>query len=408
MVRNSFLFSIFLALACPARAQSSDQLKTLYDAHQWFQLRAAVGTDASAFYRGVVAFAFDDRAQAEKNLEAQIASAPNSDETYQAREFLTYLYIRAGRYRRAFEQSKAMLTARPNNADARNAGSLFAALGRYPDQSVIQRRASVVRYRMDDGNLFVPVSVNGKPATYMLDSGANLSTMSESESKRLGLVVDSVDFKGQDATGGDVAFRVAVVDQLSVGEMKLANVAFLIVGDDQQPFVDSPAGERGIIGLPVLLAFETVRWSRDGNFELGFPPGPKDIGKSNLCFDGADIITKAALQDRALNLLVDTGASHTWLWPPFGKDFASLVAGSGKKGVTPVEGVGHKTESDSMALPELKLRVGGFNVVLRPAPVLLKETTEKSHWFHGNLGLDLLNQANAVTFDFPAMSLSLR
>jgi hypothetical protein len=44
-------------------------LKTLYDTHQWFKLRDVVQTtNASAFYRGVVEYAFNDFKPAEKHL----------------------------------------------------------------------------------------------------------------------------------------------------------------------------------------------------------------------------------------------------------------------------------------------------------------------------------------------------
>jgi hypothetical protein len=51
--------------------------------------------------------------------------------------------------------------------------------------------------------------------------------------------------------------------------------------------------------------------------------------------------------------------------------------------------------------------VGGFNAALRPATVLLQETTIQSRWHHGNLGMDLLSQAATVTMDFAAMTLTL-
>jgi predicted aspartyl protease len=391
-----------------AFAQGTERLKKLDDAHRCFELRHEVAQrDTPAFYRGTVEAAFNDAQQAEKDLGSVIASAPNSDEAYRAHELLAYMYMRTGRYQRALEQDEAILAAKPGAADAQNVHPLLAALSHYPDQSVTLRRSSVTRSHMDDGNLFVSISINGKPATYMLDSGANFSTMSASEAKTLGLTIHDVGSKGQDATGGDVAFRLAVAPELVIGEMHVSNVAFLVMSDDLQPFVDSPAGERGILGLPVLLALETVRWSRDGSFAVGFSAESKDMKKSNICLDGAYIIAEATVQDRTADFVVDTGASHTHLWPSFKQDFATLIA-SGQAGATSVTGVGHSVQSDSITVPELKLRLGGFNGALRPATVLLRETTEQSRWYCGNLGLDLLGQATTVTMDFAAMTLTLQ
>lgn len=391
-----------------AGAQSNSQFNTLYESHRWFELRTAVGqANAPSFYRGAIAASFNDPELAQKHLDSVILSAPRSDDAYRARELLTYLFMRSGRYHRALEQIEAMLSVKPDDASAQNAHLLLAALGRYPEQSVTTRRYSRASYRISDGNLFLPVVVNGKSSTYMLDSGADVSAISESEAKRLGLNVRDIGAKGQDVTGGDVAFRLAVADQLTIGGTQLTNVAFLVISDDHQPFVDSPPDERGIIGMPVLLALETVRWDREKKFESGFAPGTWDIKTANVCFDGADIVTEARVQDHNLSLVIDTGASTTRFWPPFARDFPGLLPASEKKGATSVSGVGRTVELESVTLPVVKLRIGGLDVVSRPGVVLLKETGSKSHWLHGNLGLDLLGQAKTVTIDFAAMTLHL-
>jgi hypothetical protein len=45
---------------------------------------------------------------------------------------------------------------------------------------------------------------------------------------------------------------------------------------------------------------------------------------------------------------------------------------------------------------------GAFPVLLKNADVLLKPTGNKSNFFEGNLGIDLLQQARKTTFDFGA------
>jgi len=64
-------------------------------------------------------------------------------------------------------------------------------------------------------------------------------------------------------------------------------------------------------------------------------------------------------------------------------------------------------EVESVTLPEVGLRVGGFDAVLRPAHVLLKRTTENSQWYYARIGMNLLNQARQVTIDFSSMALML-
>jgi hypothetical protein len=101
---------------------------------------------------------------------------------------------------------------------------------------------------------------SGKAANYIFDTGANFSVLSESEARRLGLSVRGAPGShGTDAAGTSVPYRVALAGRVSVGDFEVRNVLFLVARDDRQPFVDLPAGSRGVLGFPVALAFETIR-----------------------------------------------------------------------------------------------------------------------------------------------------
>jgi hypothetical protein len=73
-----------------------------------------------------------------------------------------------------------------------------------------------------------------------------------------------------------------------------------------------------------------------------------------------------------------------------------------------VTGVAHSVDVQSIDVPELMLRIGGFETMLRPAHVLVDDTTVAGQRGHGNLGLDLLRQARTTTFDFRSMTLALK
>lgn len=385
------------------------ELRSFYEAHQWFRLRDAVrARDAPAFYLGAVASAFNDIGQAEKSLRSVINSAPQAGLIHEARELLINTYMRAGRYRQALSETEQALAARPDDKGLKNARALLSTLSRYAEQTVAERRPSSIRYRMKDGNLFIPVGVNGKRASYLIDTGANFSLISEAEARRLGLQVsDSNGATMGDSSGANIGFRIAVANRLTIGRVRLRHVPFFVMRDDQQPFVDLPAAERGIIGLPVLLALQTVRWNREGNFEIGSARRAKIALKSNICFEGLQPIIEGEFRQSRINIFLDTGATHTRVLPLFAREFAAFVNESGKKGAQRVTGVGGSVEVETMTLPELRLRLGGPELLLKPADVLLKETASGLRWSHVWAGMDLLNQARAVTLDFKLMTLAL-
>jgi hypothetical protein len=73
-----------------------------------------------------------------------------------------------------------------------------------------------------------------------------------------------------------------------------------------------------------------------------------------------------------------------------------------------MEGVGGAKNMNAAILPSLHMSIGSFPVDLSPANVLLTYTTGSSRFFQGNLGIDLLQQADKTTFDFKAMTLTLQ
>jgi len=360
---------------------------------------------APAFYRGAVPYAFNSPEQAEKELRQVIESQPGSDQACDSRELLAYLYWRAGQYRRALSQLEALLKMRPDAADVKAFIGTMRALAQFPEQSVSGRRHSKLPHTLNAGNFGIPVAINGQSATYMVDTGANFPVISTAEARRRGLRIRD---GGGGKLGDSVVYSlhigdIALADQITVGGLRFRNVAFLVIPDDR--FADIPPEQRGILGLPVLLAFRTLRWNSDGTFEIAFPSARRNLADSNLCFDGAGPVTRVRFGDHRLDFALDTGAVKTDLYPRFAEEFASLVQASGKRGKTKTIGVGGTFELDSITLPELVFQVGGSTAFLRPAHVLPKGVGSK--WHHGNLGLDLLNQARTVTIDFDAMVLAL-
>jgi hypothetical protein len=393
---------------CLAASQGVPDWKALYDGHRWFELRDAVDRTAPALYRGAVACAFNDVTECEATLRSIIRSNPRSEDAAEARGLLLHLHQRAGSFGRALAEIDALLAVYPDNEGLKSARGLFATLGQYPDQSVATRQRSTIRYRMKAGNLFVPVSIGGRAGSYIVDTGANFSLMSESEARRLGLAILEGGASVTDITGGTMGARTTLVDELQVGATRLRHVAFLVVSDQQQPFVDLAPDERGVLGIPVLLAFDAFRWTADGAFEIAVPTPRRDRREANVCFDGAMPVTEARFGDRRVTMHLDTGAIGTHLWPRFATDFAMFLSRSGVPGTRRVTGVGHSVDVASTTVPELTLRIGGLDTVLRPAHVLATQATAAGQRDHGNLGMDLLGQARSVTIDFRSMSLALK
>ena len=264
--------ALALLVATGAARQDAD-FATPYENHQWFELRDAAARVAAVppFYRAAIACAFHDASRCESTVQTALATGPTTTQAYELHELLSQFYFRAGRYRRALVEVDAMLAIRPGASDVLNARPLLAVLSREEDQETVSRAPSVLAVHVSHENFPVPISINGKAAQYFFDTGANLSAMSASEAKRLGMRVDDVSTRVSNTPGEAVGVRVATATELVVGRVHLKHVAFLVFRDDEEPFAQLPPMRRGAIGLPVLLALGSLSWGADNRFRIGTP-----------------------------------------------------------------------------------------------------------------------------------------
>jgi len=393
---------------CFGQSDSGSQLHTLYNAHDWFGLRNAIEEGgASIFYRGASESVFNQIKPAEKHLDAVIKAAPHSADARESRALLAQMYFRNGLYRESYLQLEEMQVEDPKAEDVKNMSSLLRVLSQ-SDQIVLAKKASTLPMFMNGIGVFIPITLDGHEAHYSLDSGANTSMMSESEARRLGLEIRDTTTQMGSVTGGQFGARIAFVKDLVIGSLHLQNVAFDVLPDAQEPFVDSPEEQRGILGISVMIAMQTLRWEPKGTFALGFKPKRKELSTSNLVFDGMSPFTQVTVEQRKFEFSLDTGATRSILYSPFAKAFPDLLKTSGKKESHKLTGLAGSSNYDSIVLPSVTLGLGGLDTRLAPAPVLMQDSSDKSNLVLGNLGRDLLNQAQAITLDFHAMTLSLQ
>jgi hypothetical protein len=380
---------------------SPDQL---YEEERWFELREAIrGAKATPLLEGAVASAFNDARAAERLLTEAIRVAPDVAAANEARSKLTMLYLRMGRSSDAGRQIDAIVKTEPRS-DIQNVRAVFGAHADRPNFQVSSQRTATIRCEVDRRGVHVPLTVNGKEVTWLLDTGANVTVISDAEAALVG-IPQAADVKLNDLAGGTAAARSAIAARLTIGGTRMQDMPLLVLPQSQAPFNDLPAGRRGILGLPAILALQSIRWTSRGGCQTGFPSTSSD--ESNLVFNNLFPLTRVGFGTAQLTFVLDTGNQDgTQLWERFGRDFAPLVAERGTKGVKRVTQVGGATDHEVAVLPEIALRVGGQDAWLRPANVFSRPVGDDRR--HGNLGMDILSQATEVSIDFRSMVLTLR
>jgi Aspartyl protease len=387
-------------------AQTPDELHRMFVANQVFALRDAVAHgDAPLLYRGAVEASLNQIGPAQKDLGKIVQTDPHSKDAYDARDLLGNLYFRNGLYREALAEIEAEHVEKPDAADVNNALPLFRALSESPDMRVVRREGSrFLRSGDGDGSFSLPVKIDGKDVTYGFDTGSSISVIGTSDAKLLGLTIKSVGTKLSESSGTDISgVSIAVAKDLMIGGLHLQNVAFFVLQDTEEPFVSVPVGSRGLIGLPVLIAMQALRWERTGWFELGPKARHQAAPAQNMLFHDSNPVVQVGVKEKLLSMSLDTGAMDTDLNEGFAKAFPELVA-AGEKENRAITGFGGSNKYDSVLLGPVVFRVGGTSVTLKAPHVFVSHSLGK---WDGNLGNDILDQASGVTLDFRAMALAL-
>ncbi len=409
------LLALILLLSGLSRAADPDpraaDLRAALDAHRWFDLRdVVVSGGAARLYRFFVAAAFNDVRGAEGELRAAIRSGTSREQLAGMHHAMYRLYARIGRYRKATLELRKCWALDPDRASTDPAAIAdVAAMEVLPDLKLVSRRPATVTYTnwAESPRVVSPMAINGQAVQFALDTDASMSGTSEAEAKRLGLrptpgqpLYDAM--TGARSTKG----HYAVADRVKVGNTEFRNVSFVVLPDDNV-FAEVPLGQQGAIGLPVLLALQTLRWNRNHELNIGFRPERADLRNANLSFEELDPLVLVEVEGHKLAVDLDTGSNFSHMWPLFVKNFPELLQ-DGHKDKAHMTGVAGDADVDSVMLPELRMKVAGFPIVLRDVHALLRSTIPASQWHYGLLGVDQLAQATEVTLDFKAMRIQLK
>jgi hypothetical protein len=399
------LSSGFLGTSLPlvAQQQETSSLKQLASDHRWSELREAAARTHATFYQAMGAAVFNEP-QAEKLFRLVIAESPASEEAYDAYDWLSNIYMKSGRYHSLETVLKARWAAFPNKSGVATERADLAPFRGLPDQENGPRKASVLAHEHD--SLSVAVSVNGKPASFLFDDGADISSISEDEAKALGMTIHAASGSIHSMTK-DAAFRMAVAKDVVIGKMHFHNVSFAVFPDAQEPWSLVPKDQRGIIGLPLMVGTGSFEWSADGTITIAGKSQPLKPSNANLFFDGGKRpVVAAQFQGTDLWLALDTGATTTDVYASFAERFPQYLAEHGTAAKNEIRGIGGAETYEAVNLPELPLTIGGQQVMLRSVSVMTGHSNWRK-WIAANLGKDLLLQTGGFRVDFGAMTLSL-
>ena len=257
-------------------------------------------------------------------------------------------------------------------------------------------------------SLNIELTVNGVKGPWLVDTGANLSLVSESFAQRLGLkLLPGVAHTQAGLTGIQNPVHVALLTTLQMGGATLHNVVLMVLPDANLNigFGKSSYQINGIIGYPVLEALGTITFLHDGEFEAGTATQTKAAG-ARMYMRGLSPIVECNIEGKDLPFSFDTGASSTNLLVRYYQEFRS-ESKTWKKSKEKNGGAGGVVKRKIYIQPELKLGIGDKTVVLKKVSIYDTGTGTDTADLYGNLGQDVPENFESYTLDFANMTFSL-
>jgi aspartyl protease len=316
-------------------------------------------------------------------------------------------YLCAGMPCPALYYIDRLLANNGDNVELQRGRVLLRVLSSHSPQRLLRNSFCQFDFRLQDECLFVPVQVRQQRVFAMVDSGATMCLMAETQAHQCGMRIEDLPLNSlhlYGASGARTPFRLSVAERLTLGSLEFVNVPFLILKDEQFPF---PTGFGAALGLTVLAATRRLYWTRSGEFGAGVRRNAGPWRPSNMHFDNADLVADVIYERHSVPMLIDTGCARSCLWPRFASSFPKVRAESRVVSL-PIRGITGSDEVPAAIFPDLELEVGGSDLRWTEPRASLQATTPNSRRLFGQLGMDLLHSASTVMFDFDGMRLELQ
>ena len=282
-------------------------------------------------------------------------------------------------------------------------------LGRAPAQTVAWNGPTRLKTERDAiGTLVTELTVHGVREKWLLDTGANLSVVSRSLAKKLGL--QSLPGFGQTMsglTGIENPLQVAIVPVLQIGGATLRSVVVLILDDDNLKIKlpNKSYQINGIIGYPVFQALGVVTFFQDGFLEAG-PETDSSTSGTHMYMRFLQPVIECRIQGQSLPFPFDSGADGTFLSIRYYKQFQG-DSKDWKKEENIMGGGGGAVRRKVYLLPQLRLQVGTRVATVHNVPVFPTPIGADRDELYGNLGQDFVSGFESFTLDFSKMTFRL-
>lgn len=313
-----------------------------------------------------------------------------------------YRYAEAASVTKALLEECSGLLDDEEKEDYLNTLKLWEGLTGAPPQELIVGSHTELQMTRDKAQLWnLDVSHNTTHVGFIFDTGANISTVTESTADRFEMRYTDASIEVDAITGIKVRSKLAVCPEFRLGAITVKNAVFLVFPDSALAIPQINYQINGIIGFPVLEALKQLEITRSGLFIVPEKPEPSEV--SNMALD---FLTPVILLDDEYYTF-DTGATATMLYLPYYRKYKQAIEKKYKLKSLGYGGAGGSIQRNGYEI-EWTPTVDGQTLSIPKTMVFSDAGRDKERDYYGNIGQDFIRQFEHMTINFDTMYIRFR
>ncbi|MGN6395068.1 MAG: aspartyl protease family protein [Mucilaginibacter sp.] len=398
-------------------AATLKHLQSLLSQNEYFKLDAAFKSavdklsDADRLYfRAYLDNAFNRNEDCIRNVDSLIQLSARLPDTTKAAlkrlqddsYFKTFQYAKAARCDSDILKNYSHVLKKDVVDDIKNDLIIRAGLKNVPAQQTLIKTNTTISWKRDKiGLVNIPVTTHAQTVDAIFDTRANISSITQSYAKKLGLHMLDVTYnEGSGATGIQFKTGMGIADSLYIGDILVKNAVFQVMPDSILYIAPIKFQLNIIVGFPVIEQLQEIHIFKDGKMTI--PLTPQKDNLHNFALNGLDPVIALQSGPDTLSFHFDSGASSSMLYESYFKKNKQEVLKAGFRKTVGFGGAGGTQKKEVWVLPKLNLGVGGKTVVIDSVSVLTKPIYPGEK-FYGNIGQDFTSKFSELIYNFKFM-----
>ncbi len=421
-VTLSILFALATLATCNNKPSLSvtanKKLQALLDNKEYFKLETQVklyndnlGDEKKLYYASFIDNVFNRNVDCINDVDRLLKNFPDQlPDSVKAnmRRLQSDSYFKTYQYAKAAQTDSSTLKlyskVLPNDyiEDLKKQILLRGALKNIaPQQTIIKNNTSIPWSHNKLGLIEIPVKCDSTVYNAVFDTRANISAITKTYAKKLGLHMLDVSF---DESSGETGLKFktseGIADSLYISGILVKNVVFEVMPDSVLYFSGNKFQLNMIIGYPVIEQFGEIHIFKDGKITIPLIPAKSDL--HNFALDGLDPIVALKKGNDTLDFQFDTGASSSLFYVSYLNKYKTEVIESGKKKMLGFYGAGGSQKKEAYVLSKINLTLGNKTVTVEGVDVLQQKIIPNEK-FYGNIGQDFTKNFNEIIYNFKYM-----